>query len=477
MNRPRISVLLPNYNNGPETSRDGRTPFLRQALDSLFDTLDGFEEWELIVLDDGSTDASREDVVALEGRDPRIRVILHEENSGGHIAEVMNELVRAASAPVLLKVDGDITFRTLGWAARILEAFETFPADVGILGAMQFRPQGDVQGCGDFWLHPRGYHHFGKGMPPESLRTPVEVDTVMACFMAFRRELWEQSPFDESFRGRGADEVHFELAARRAGYRIWALPSIEFVHHHSLRAPRSAAWDDSATDRLENEMIQRWGFGYHPDLTEVREQHAGSPLLWNPAWFDPMLPDLLPAGPYECFDEIAKSDPGGVEAAVRRIVAELHGEAVDAPARLLVAGSGDAGLGHRLTASGFDVTDAPLGEDMLLPFPDGEFDGVVLPGCLDRCLRPIVILREAARVVRPGGVILILCTLRQLPGVSDPAHHYIEFSPYELVAFCMREAHLKRFAALGPYLMGIAAPLPHSAPGLQANRPVPPLDD
>ena len=459
MRQPSLSIVLPNFNNGLESSRDGQTSFLRQALDSFFDTLDGFEDWELIVLDDGSTDSSRDDVIALQERDPRIKVILHDKNSGGHIAAVMNELVRASTAPIILKVDGDITFRTLGWPVKLLEAFAVFPDDAGILGAMQFRPQGDVQGCGDFWLHPKGYHHYGKGMPPDSLRTPIEADTVMACFMAFRREVWERSAFDESFIGRGADEVHFELNARRAGFRIWALPSIEFVHHHSQRASRSAAWDASAADRLERELLKRWGFGYHPDIAELRELLAGSPLLWNPAWFDPNLREMLPPGPFECFDEVAKSDPDGVAALVNRLRAELLTEGADAAARVLVAGSGDAGLARRLNEAGYTVTNAPLGGKIQLPYHDNSFDGAVLPVCLDRCLRPGVILRETARAVKPGGAILILCTHRQLPGVGDPIHHYIEFSPYELNAFCMRQVNLKRFSALGPYLLGIATPI------------------
>lgn len=464
MAAPRLSILLPNFNNGPEASRDGQTHFLRRLFDSFYETLDGFQDWEFIVLDDGSTDSGLEELTRRERLDPRIRVIRYESNSGGHIAKVMNELVRMSTAPVLLKIDGDITFRTKGWAQRLLAAFDRYSPEIGILGAMQYRPQGDVQGCGDYWLHPKGYHHIGKGMPPGSLRLPLEVDAVMACFMAFRREVWERSPFDESFVGRGADEVHFEFSARRAGFRIWTIPSIEFVHHHSLRAPRSAAWDISSGDRLESEMIARWGFGYHPDLTAVRERYAGGdPLLWNVAWFDPGLPELLPPDPYACFERVAIDDPSGARAVVHRLEAELQHEGVSPPAEVLVMGAGDDWIARHLQQKGFGITNAVLLNPSRTsveslegwPYRDGYFAAVLLPLCLERTYRPIVLLREAMRVVQPGGTILIVTTYRNLPGVGDPLHHYIEFSPYELAAFCYRETELKRFDALGPFLLGV----------------------
>jgi glycosyltransferase involved in cell wall biosynthesis len=58
---PIVSIVLPTYN---------RLPLLREAVDSI--RAQTFEDWELIVLDDGSDDGTVEYLQALAGEDPRI---------------------------------------------------------------------------------------------------------------------------------------------------------------------------------------------------------------------------------------------------------------------------------------------------------------------------------------------------------------------------------------------------------------------
>lgn len=67
---PKISVILPVYNG---------ERYLRECLDSIIiQTLDDFE---LICVNDGSTDGTRDILSDYRKRDPRIR-ILDQENSG-----------------------------------------------------------------------------------------------------------------------------------------------------------------------------------------------------------------------------------------------------------------------------------------------------------------------------------------------------------------------------------------------------------
>lgn len=61
------------------------------------------EDWELILLDDGSTDGSLE--VARGIADPRVRVLSDGENRG--LACRLNELTRASRAPLVVRMDAD----------------------------------------------------------------------------------------------------------------------------------------------------------------------------------------------------------------------------------------------------------------------------------------------------------------------------------------------------------------------------------
>ena len=94
MNAPcRISVISPVYNVGP---------YLAPCLDSIL--AQTVQDWELILVDDGSTDGSGAVCDAYAGRDARIRVI-HQPNAGPGAAR--NAGMDAARAPFLCFLDPD----------------------------------------------------------------------------------------------------------------------------------------------------------------------------------------------------------------------------------------------------------------------------------------------------------------------------------------------------------------------------------
>lgn len=80
---PRISVFMPVYNG---------SVYLERSIGSVMRQT--FADWELIALDDGSTDNSRDVLDALARKDSRIRVFSKENDSNGNTArnmEIMNQ--------------------------------------------------------------------------------------------------------------------------------------------------------------------------------------------------------------------------------------------------------------------------------------------------------------------------------------------------------------------------------------------------
>jgi len=67
---PKVSVIIPTYN---------RANFLRSAIQSVLNQT--FKDFEVIVVDDASTDDTRQ--IVHEFADDRIRYIAHNENKGG----------------------------------------------------------------------------------------------------------------------------------------------------------------------------------------------------------------------------------------------------------------------------------------------------------------------------------------------------------------------------------------------------------
>ncbi|MDH2444787.1 methyltransferase domain-containing protein [Amnibacterium sp. CER49] len=84
-----------------------------------------------------------------------------------------------------------------------------------------------------------------------------------------------------------------------------------------------------------------------------------------------------------------------------------------APAELVVLGMNAAELEANAAATERVVQD--LNADPSLPFPDASFDGVVCCVSIDYLVRPVAVLAEAARVLRPGAPLAVTFSNRCFP--------------------------------------------------------------
>ena len=93
MNKPTVSVVVPVFNAGHH---------LVAAIGSIIDQT--FQDWELICVDDGSTDQSPRVLDWFADRDPRIRVV-HQTNSG--VVAAANRGHQLAKADLVCRMDAD----------------------------------------------------------------------------------------------------------------------------------------------------------------------------------------------------------------------------------------------------------------------------------------------------------------------------------------------------------------------------------
>ncbi|WP_435196321.1 glycosyltransferase family 2 protein [Natronomonas sp. EA1] len=91
---PKVSVLLTTY-NGEKT--------VREAIESVREQ--DFEDYELLIGDDSSTDSTPEIIESMARGDPRTNVYLRDENVG--IPENMNRLVEEATGEILAFLEQD----------------------------------------------------------------------------------------------------------------------------------------------------------------------------------------------------------------------------------------------------------------------------------------------------------------------------------------------------------------------------------
>ena len=89
---PKVTAVIPVYN---------REKYLRGAIESIL--AQTFTDFELLVIDDGSTDGSREAIRSYH--DPRIRLMCNETNQG--IPKTRNRGIQFARGEYLAFLDSD----------------------------------------------------------------------------------------------------------------------------------------------------------------------------------------------------------------------------------------------------------------------------------------------------------------------------------------------------------------------------------
>ena len=94
-NKPLISVVITTFN---------RADRLKRAIESVLDQ--SFEDWELIIVEDCSTDKTKQVVDKFQKKDPRIKCIHRTENWGNH-TKPKNEGSLAAQAALVAYLDDD----------------------------------------------------------------------------------------------------------------------------------------------------------------------------------------------------------------------------------------------------------------------------------------------------------------------------------------------------------------------------------
>lgn len=93
-NKPLVSVIMPTFNI---------ERFVARAINSIL--TQSFTNFELLIIDDASTDKTLSLVRKYEKEDKRIRVVSNKKNS--KIAESLNKAVKLSKAEIIARMDAD----------------------------------------------------------------------------------------------------------------------------------------------------------------------------------------------------------------------------------------------------------------------------------------------------------------------------------------------------------------------------------
>lgn len=207
----RCSVVVPVYNGAG---------LIERCLDALaHQTGVQPDAYEIIVVDDGSTDGTAAQVRAWIERHPQRRCRLIEQPNGGP-AVARNHGAQVAQADLLLFTDADCA-PVPHWMRALLTPFAE-PTVMGAKGTYLTEQSGIVPRFVQAEYEDR-YRRMAR-------RATIDfIDTYSA---AYRRTLFlENGGFDPRFRGSCEDqEFSFRLAAK--GYRLVFVPEAQVIHIH-----------------------------------------------------------------------------------------------------------------------------------------------------------------------------------------------------------------------------------------------------
>jgi len=277
---PRVTVCIPVYN---------REAFIAQAIESVL--AQDFDDYELLLLDDGSTDRSLE--IMRSSRDPRIRVEINDGNQG--IPFTRNRALQLARGEYLALLDSD-DMMAAGRLARQVRFLQRNPGIATVGGWVR---QVDPSGVARRLVRP---------LEPQQLRAWLlfrssHANTTLMARTAVLREFG----YDGQFPVCEDYELLVRLSRR---YQMANLPRVLTImrEHPGRTTKSSSALVAAAKQRLVAEQLQRLGIAAdaadlqrHFRLTRMRSaQWREWPdyLDWARDWLGVLLRRNDAAGEY-----------------------------------------------------------------------------------------------------------------------------------------------------------------------------------
>ncbi|HEY3204021.1 MAG TPA: polysaccharide pyruvyl transferase family protein [Thermoanaerobaculia bacterium] len=277
---PKASVVVVTYNN-----RD----LNRLCLGSVAARTE-WPNYEVLVVDNASSDGTRELLDELRGSDPRIRIIVNEENRG--FAAANNAGLAASTGEYLVMLNND-TVVTRGWVTALIRHLAANPK-LGLVGSVTNAIANAAKievGYTDVAALPAWAAEWVREHDGETFSIPM---VAFFCVAMPRRVYETVGPLDERFGIGMFEDNDYNRRVREKGWEIRCARD-SFVHHWQKASFRLLGKDAylALFDENRRKFEQKWGenwkaegidlwqradLGFYRDqLDNVRQRIAAAP--------------------------------------------------------------------------------------------------------------------------------------------------------------------------------------------------------
>jgi glycosyltransferase involved in cell wall biosynthesis len=263
---PHVAIIIP--------TRD-KVELLRACIESIFDKT-AYPDFEVVVVDNGSTDQRTIDYLAQLSGQGRATVI--DYAAPFNYSAIINHAVRNVSADVVCLLNNDIEVISPSWLDELVA--HALRPEVGVVGGMLYYPDDTIQhagvvlGIGGVAGHVHGRLQRGSNGYLGRARVTHNLTALTGACMVMRREVYEEVEGMDETLPVAFNDIDFCIRIHQRGYsNVWT-PHAELYHHESASRGLEDTPEKRARFALEAErMMRKWGNSllhdpaYNPNLS------------------------------------------------------------------------------------------------------------------------------------------------------------------------------------------------------------------
>ncbi len=233
------SIIIPVFNG---------IQYTRRCVEALLRSETEERDFEIIAVDNASTDMTSSYLVEVSNRDTHVRVIRNQENM--KFARACNQGAAAARGQILVFLNND-TEPLPGWLGAGVARLRSNP-DIGIVGSKLLYPDRTVQHCGiefmkdvqpDYLIWPEHRHRHAPEADPR-VNIPEEVQAVTGACLFITAELFRAvGGFSDEY-GMYFEDTDLCFAVRRLGKQVFYEPQSVLIHHEGISSPSREGIDE-----------------------------------------------------------------------------------------------------------------------------------------------------------------------------------------------------------------------------------------